>query len=79
MSEIKGTMVRGWRIGIVEPDGLSCYFDPYSERVEIHPLTPEEKRFILDTKVSVSELAEAERDEVYEQGRYEFDCKGDPQ
>jgi len=48
--------VRGWRIGRVEPDGLSCYFDPFTERVEIHELTDEEKCVRVDMLSSVSAL-----------------------
>ena len=51
-----GLLVRGWRIGRVEPDGLSCYFDPLLERVEIHALTDEEKQVRLDMVGSVSGL-----------------------
>ena len=53
-------IVRGWRIGRVEPDGLSVYFDPFTERVEVHDLTPEERRVRLDMVGSVSAPAEAE-------------------
>ena len=56
----KGIMVRGWRIGQVVPDGLSCYFDPMSERIEIHLLTDEEKSVRLDMVGSVSGADEDE-------------------
>ncbi len=75
----KGIEVRGWRIGVVEPDGLSCYFDPLTERVEVHLLTEEDKLVIVDMVGSVSALGEGEGlREVYEQGRFEFDYQGDP-
>ncbi len=57
---MNGILVRGWRIGRVEPDGLSCYFDPLTERVEIYPLTDEEKSARLDMMSSVSAMGEGE-------------------
>jgi len=56
-----GILVRGWRISAIEPDGLSCYFDPMSERIEIHPLTDEEKAVRLDMVGSVSAPQDAGR------------------
>ncbi len=76
----RGIVVRGWRIGAVVPDGLSCYFDPLTERVEIHPLTDEEKGVRFDMLGSVSAMGEGE--EHYEGGALLqgslFD-EGDPQ
>ncbi len=56
----KGLTVRGWRIGQVEPDGLSCYFDPFTERVEIHQLTEAEKAVMVDRVSSVRGVVEVE-------------------
>ena len=51
-------IVRGWRIGRVEPNGLSCFFDSLRERVEIYLLTDEERQVRLDMLSSVSALDE---------------------
>ena len=56
-----GIPVRGWRIGSVEPSGRSCYFDPLTERVEIHPLSAREMSGRVDDTVSVSAPEEEEQ------------------
>ncbi len=56
--------IRGWRIGVVEPSGLSCYFDPLTERLELYDLTDEEKSVRLDTQGSVSALIGSDQREL---------------
>ncbi len=59
--------VRNWRVARSEGGGLSVFFDPGIERVEIHPLTAKEKSEILDSQGSVSGLNENENPYVEEQ------------
>ncbi len=54
--------VRGWRIATVEPFGLSCFFDPACEEIQIRALTHEEKAVRLDRIGSVSVVEDDAQD-----------------
>ncbi len=47
-------LIRGWRICTAEPEGLLCWFDPLTERLELWDLTDEERSVRLDMVDSVS-------------------------
>ena len=52
--------LRMWRMEKGDPYGMHCWFDPDSERIELHALTDEEKSVRLDIPVSLSALPETE-------------------
>ena len=33
-----GKVIRAWRVVKADPSGMLCWFDPWTERVEIHSL-----------------------------------------